>query len=351
MSSIVIDVWRNNILKKLDCVEATMLKLTSKDFYDIISIQEHTVNFFHYCGIHNYLGIIKWFKEDSPTWFFASQDKDCYAVVKELSWGRSMCDGAVEGGHLDILLWTQKNSYHQSSFIQGSLRHTFLWRDEIAITASKLGYTNIIEWALPYRFSMDYAQVSEILAKKGNLELLKKIYTISPGLSFSKVLSIASRYNHLEIIQWAHEIDLLDSTVTKQKVCRTATKYHNVKILEWMSSNNMLRAVQKLCKYAIRSNCIETLRFVISHGCPWSLNALEIAAKEGSADIFRYTYQETAGYAGEACRIAARCGHLAILKYLFSVGYISKRMRRGAIYQIAESNHHQHILDWIAETS
>ena len=69
------------------------------------------------------------------------------------------------------------------------------------------------------------------------------------------------------------------------------------------------------CMMAARGGHLEVLKYLKENHCPWDESTCEKAAKGGHLDVLEYLHENGCPWDESTCSYAARGGHLDVLKY------------------------------------
>ncbi len=78
---------------------------------------------------------------------------------------------------------------------------------------------------------------------------------------------------------------------------------------------------EKACMLAAKNGHLEVLKYLRSAGCPWDKWVCNYAAKHGHLEVIKYAMSAGCPCDIWTCSYAAKHGHLEVLKYVRSSGY------------------------------
>lgn len=197
-----------------------MLKITNKYFPVTIPIpKQKDLDFYLECGRKGYLEIIKLFKTSLET---ARFNFDSFTPVNVNQWERSLYEGAIEGGHLSILLWIVDRRLNDNE-IYRNLYNKSLWKAHSPTNE----HFDIICWAIAMEYPLNYDELAKVATMEGNLVQLKILLLgcveamKRGGISFhyitflkNEVCSSAAFRGHIHILEWMFEKEYLSNSST-----------------------------------------------------------------------------------------------------------------------------------------
>ena len=414
-STIGEDVW-SIVLKDTDYISNVMLRETSKMFCDLLSLKEpfyksnfglgllthdfsagkpcfaatlpfgyigsslasfHKVstvlskpqraqpreNFFYNCALSNYLNIILWCKGKSPSWCYATLHpaNKTSLTCNSSKWGIDVCLGAAEGGHLNILKWSQSNgltwdpfAYH--SYIKhGKLAHigmisrSFFWKEAVAEATVKGNHIHIIKFAIDNKLITNYHDLQRLAALCGSLDVFKMFYDEAPSSISTHTFTNAARGNHLEFMKWIYENIKNSSKYLTTDACNSAASEGNIEILEWIDSKIEITLKDvKACEEACSYNHLETLKYLRRTSRGWSESCCDIASRKGYLEILQYLVEEDCPKdISNVYEEAVVNNQFEIIKFLYSKGLTPSLY---TIRRQASNRNYFEIVHWVNET-
>jgi len=151
----------------------------------------------------------------------------------------------------------------------------------------------------------------------------------------------AVRIGYISTLKWARDHRChWNSTVT-----RTAASKGYLECLKWARENGC-HWNEYTCRAAALGGHLHCLIWAREHGCPWDSNTCEAAASEGHLDILIWAREHGCPWDSYTCRATARKGHLDCLIWAREHGC---DWNLSQCRELASSNNHQHILDWLSK--
>ena len=217
-------------------------------------------------------------------------------------------------------------------------------RQQILKLAAFYGYNDVLEW-LQGRGCPMYRQCPKTCygaALNGHLHTL--VWLKSQRCRWDRrTCSSAALGGHLEVLQWLRKNGCpWDSTT-----CLSAAEKGHLRVLKWAREEGGCPCPRsigyELTDLAAAEGHVETLKYLRRTGCPWDESTAETAAEGGHTSVLEYMRSEIPpcpfdkrstsraacnGHLGTlqwlrregcamdpmVCDVAARCGHLEILK-------------------------------------
>uniref|UniRef100_A0A6C0CAH3 Uncharacterized protein n=1 Tax=viral metagenome TaxID=1070528 RepID=A0A6C0CAH3_9ZZZZ len=240
-----------------------------------------------------------------------------------------ICEGAVCGGHLDILKFGYEKGY--------SLGKSFV-----------CNHVYILEWLKETGLIQPDVNICT-----ANLECLKYLQSIGIPID-EHAFANAIRFQNIEMIKYLHESGFPICLYPDLLAARTDNGLEILKLLvEW---GYTLR--DEVCHEAARHGNIEILEFAVSNGCRLDERVIAYAAYQGYLHVIIWARKKGCPWNAHACRNAEKSGNLDVLKWLRGVdrdkcGLISDETDicpwDNDIYFEVITNHHINILKFAIE--
>ena len=145
-----------------------------------------------------------------------------------------VCEAAVKGGHLKILMWARE--------------HTLCSWSEITFAHAAAG---------------------------GHLEVLK--WLRQNGCPWDEMTCVeAAEEGHLEVLKWARE----NSCPWDERTCLYAAQNGHLEVLKWARQNGCPWD-KWTCAIALENGHFEVLKWARENGCPWTKKTHRRAARMG----------------------------------------------------------------------
>jgi hypothetical protein len=213
---------------------------------------------------HGYLHILKWSHENGAE-----------------IWPDACINGALKGGHLDIVIWLYQEFQLPRGFCIVELASCY--RNNM----------HIINWVISngYRCNVNKTTVCANAARKGDLQTLK--WARSEGFTWDeKVCTNSAAHGHLEVLQWARE----NGCPLDASALQLATYNGHYDVTVWL----------------------------YEHGCPidnetFSATFINVYTERGYLDILKFIkYKLNISLHKDVWNCAVTGGHINILEWLIS---------------------------------
>ena len=200
---------------------------------------------------------------------------------------KTLCSGAAEGGHLEVLRWARANGCP--------------WSHMTCKAAARSGHLEVLKWMRANGCPWNTETCSGA-AEGGHLEVLK--WARENGCPWNELTCmVAAKEGHLEVLQWARANGCQWNTNT----CLFAASGGQLEVLQWARANGC-GWDKGTCRAAAQSGHLEMLQWACANGCPWDEQTCTFAAREGHREVFEWARSNGAPDCGtwKVCRV--RCG-------------------------------------------
>ena len=200
---------------------------------------------------------------------------------------KTLCSGAAEGGHLEVLRWARANGCP--------------WSHMTCKAAARSGHLEVRKWMRANGCPWNTETCSGA-AEGGHLEVLK--WARENGCPWNELTCMfAAKEGHLEVLQWARANGCQWNTNT----CLFAASGGQLEVLQWARANGC-GWDKGTCRAAAQSGHLEMLQWACANGCPWDEQTCTFAAREGHREVFEWARSNGAPDCGtwKVCRV--RCG-------------------------------------------
>ena len=200
---------------------------------------------------------------------------------------KTLCSGAAEGGHLEVLRWARANGCP--------------WSHMTCKAAARSGHLEVLKWMRANGCPWNTETCSGA-AEGGHLEVLK--WARENGCPWNELTCMfAAKEGHLEVLQWARANGCQWNTNT----CLFAASGGQLEVLQWARANGC-GWDKGTCRAAAQSGHLEMLQWACANGCPWDEQTCTFAAREGHREVFEWARSNGAPDCGtwKVCRV--RCG-------------------------------------------
>lgn len=188
----------------------------------------------------------------------------------------TIIDGAIKGGHLDVLKWSYKNDLIPSKSILSWMK--------IATFYNQL---DILKW----------------FREKNKLPAGNFIFCF-----------IAACKNHVEVFKWLVQTGC---SIENGHAFAMAITLEHSEIVEWIKKYTSDWDCKQICTYAIKYSNFDLLKWAIKQGYSVDPDICNIAAKHGQFEILKWLIDEKSyKYEHKICDYAAGANHFEMLKWL-----------------------------------
>jgi len=274
-------------------------------------------------------------------------------TIRSLRWAFNRFDGKEEDffasvartGNLAFVKWCRKYmKWDYRVCTEAALRGDFAMLKYARSRKNPNTGNKVCDMSGSYRCTCNEA------AKSGCLACLKFAFKEKCGCSLTcankyKVLHIAAREGHLELLRWAIEEGEVefpedfsdDEELEDDTPCRVAALGGHLDCLKYCRENGCPWGLWVM-ESAAFSGSLDCLRYACENGCTWSFfdfdNGCEIfdsgdvwwegvtqyAAAMGWLDIVQYSFDHGAPWSRYTCEYAVKNGHLDVLRYALANG-------------------------------
>ena len=187
----------------------------------------------YYAGLHGHKHVLDWY-------FTLPRDGLDRRVVQALDYCGGACNGAAQGGKLELLKYLgQKGSIFSAT---------------TCAMAAGTGQLHVVKWLRENGCPWD-----------------------------ESTPRVAAFQGHLSTLKWAHENGCPWDTAT----CSSAALGGELEILMWLRAHGCPWD-EETCVYAAREGCLDVLQWAHENGCPWDEEALDIASECGAWSCLKY---------------------------------------------------------------
>lgn len=156
--------------------------------------------------------------------------------------------------------------------------------------------------------------------------------------------------NQMTLIHWCLE---KDDKYLMEKICLLATEKGRLDILKKVFENNVVDDEKKiwltnstsLCTLAAREGHLSILKWLRSNGCKWDSTTMALAARGGHLEILKWSMRNGADWDSSCCTWSAWGGHLEVLQWARAHGCPWDHWT--CLW--AAERHHHHVLRWARE--
>lgn len=274
--------------------------------------------------------------------------------------GIAICNGAAEGGHLDILQWGRQAVTDQRAKWSGRT---------VCNLAARNGHFELLKWA---RLSTggnaqwDAETVCSEAAAGGHLDILQWLLSAEGGNADWEdgisACTSAAENGRLEVLQWAWSPTGGNASWDEKDVCYGAVLSGSLPLLQWLRSpeggNVTSWRSMDICAVAVRTGNLEMLQWLRSGEggkARWThLDICASAIEYGHIHVLQWLISPRGGKVSwqeeTICTLAAKHGQLDMLQWLRTKG--GKRGKQAcwnetSVCTAAAENGHLDLLKWV----
>jgi hypothetical protein len=259
-----------------------------------------------------HLAVLKWLQKNFTFTMITSEEEMCsdaafyghfeilmFLRSAGLNWDPITCQSAAEGGHLKILKWARE--------------HGCLWDEATCAFAARRGDFKLLKWARKHGCPWD-EDTCTFAVRGGNLEILKWARELGCQWNSNTTRAAASK-GYFEILKWAYE----HGCPLSDDVCLYATKKGNFEMLKWARELGCPWN-EYMCAVAAKNGDFEILKWLHEHGCPWDEATCSRAAESGNLEILQWVRERGCPWDSETCFLARGYGHWEVLQWVMDQG-------------------------------
>lgn len=163
--------------------------------------------------------------------------------------------------------------------------------------------------------------VCDKAAEGGHLHVLRWAHQ-EHGLVWSwRAFDVAAAKGHLSVLQFLHANTSDISCQNHYQVHHSHPCYENSAALAPAIGSRVEEMLdENACRLAARGGHLCVLQWLRQNGCPWDQRACHEAAGEGHLMILRFLHQNECPWDEDTCSSAARGGHLCVIQWLRGSG-------------------------------
>ena len=214
----------------------------------------------YYAGLHGHKHVLDWY-------FTLPRDGLDRRVVQALDYCGGACNGAAQGGKLELLKYLGQKGSIFSATTCGM--------------AAGTGQLHVVKWLRENGCPWD-----------------------------ESTPRIAAFAGHLSTLKWAHE----NGCPWDKETCSSAALGGELEILMWLRAHGCPWD-EETCVYAAREG-FGLLQWALRNGCPCNTSAVHIVVANQAPEALKMLHENGCPWDEEALDIAIECGAWTCLKYL-----------------------------------
>jgi len=184
-----------------------------------------------------------------------------------------------------------------------------------------------------------YPKIYRDLIKRGNLPLIKKMLKINDTnftiKNYYAIIHAAAKSGNIKIIEW---LIIKKNYGRCENLIASAAKGGQFETLKWLEEQNFIAGDLAAC-YAAGNGHTDILKYLVNDKQIYDISGYDAASK-GRIDMVKHLYSLCPTSLCDACRSAAKAGHLDILKFAYENG---EKLRKNFVCG------HLHVLTWLID--
>ena len=289
---------------------------------------------------------LKWMKENG-----CALDAFCFVCaalrgdLEMLRWlhengcpiGRNgnMINEAAQTGHLEAMKWLKDNGYTFTSgaysracesgaksveIFQWLKEQDCPWDNKAYIVAAKKGNMEALNWLSENGECVWNDDACAKAARKGHLEVLKRLREKGCPWNWS-ICKLAAKRGWMECLVWANENGCTWKPKKDAALFKAAVAGGKLEIVKWMSQKLTFEPTQEHCDLAARRGHLEVLKWLREKGVPWEKFTLEeaLSADGDRSETLKWAIRNGCPFGIDEMRVAASCKHFGVLKLMYKM--------------------------------
>lgn len=199
---------------------------------------------------------------------------------------------------------------------------------------------NVFHHITTYALYDEKVHTASYAVKNGYLDLLRCVISFNSDrfVSFSKLMYLAVRYGHLNVVELLREEHSVD--ISSVLLVCTASEYGRLDILENLHQNGALLDSHAL-ELSAKNGHLEIVRYLHARGVTFNVFTVASTAHNGHLEVIEYLHQNGADITlndNMAIHNAATNGHFKVVKYLFDNGARLHNLKRIVLNSVSRCN-------------
>lgn len=255
----------------------------------------------------------------------------------DTQFSKSICVKAAKHGHIHVLEWAMKYTFqfftkkmyawvarnYDFNMLNWLLNNIRIDSDSMYAEAATYGHLNILKLLKEKGFPLVQC-IFERAARRGHFEIIKWAYENNCP-KYYNLIGCAASSGNLEIVQWLYENGFpLNNPNAKLQYCimYNAAIIGNLEIIKWAHQRGC-QDTTTVCRYAAAHGHLSVFKWALDNGCIWDPNICQAATRNGHLHIIECIKEKNLPFFMDMCmEYAAMCGHLEIIKWGLSNGYV-----------------------------
>ena len=198
------------------------------------------------------------------------------------------------------------------------------WPGTVLYAAASNGHWDLLKWLYSagcrqLNLWFSDKDVGPVVAKKGNLEVLKWMQENDLYINEGSATEQAAESGHFEVVKWLCQ----NTEIESKPLASYALDGGHLDIFHWLIDNGF-NSKNNYCDAAVKLG-LEVLKYARSLGFSWGEHSYWYAIEAGDLEMVKWLHcnkcPKIENYEGSStvCYMAAKLGQLEILKFLHSV--------------------------------
>jgi hypothetical protein len=321
------DLFKEQVLARLDPTERGMLRLVNKDLRIAVSNSDRQP---WTLKVSDFVGSVERFE-------WALKNKILRQVPLTGAFAGPFVKAIIKGGNLDVL----KGATTEYAPGFENITHGEIW------TAAELGQTHIFEWFMdqPALHSGMYGwdRAPLLAAQGGHLDILKVFKAHADKYpdddvwhpKWDGVRNTAFFEGNVEIFEWvlAHGTCRMDMRKFFQhdySVCHKLVVSGRLEMLQWYMARlevenfpDIINHSKNFClntKRAAQYGYLEMLKWMVENGFKFTVDAITAAAKEGHLECVVYLRERGCKMTTTVSKVSLNRAHIHVLRWVIENG-------------------------------
>jgi hypothetical protein len=188
--------------------------------------------------------------------------------------------------------------------------------------------------------------IFRIMVKAGNLKVLmwakEKGYQVDHSQLGAQPCTEAARTHNWKVLKWLVQNGYSCDAATIRHVAAAG----NLAVLQYLDEHGCLRWNEMVSPAAARGGYLDVVQYLHERGCLCNEDTCYKAASCGHLNVLMYANENGCQWTKATCRSAASGGHLNVLQYLYEKGC---DMQDAELCYAAAVGGQVHILEWLQE--
>jgi len=211
-----------------------------------------------------------------------------------------LCNGAAEGGHIDIVKYCYK--------LGGCLDKDFFCKS-----------IPIFEWLIDNSHIVPDVRMSARIALSGDLECLQYVHSRGFLALSEEVFVMASNKNNLAMMKWLRDIHC---PIPLQSIDLGHTGWcdDSVCVLKLLVNLGCTLSNKIDCVYSSQTGNLEMLKYLHAKGGELNIRVMNAAAEKGHLHVIAWCRSKGCAWYASTCAATVRYNHIHVLKWLRGIG-------------------------------